>query len=542
MVYNVAVMYVEEIKRVVDGKEYSSFVLRESYREGGKVRKRYIANISHLPRNEIEAVREALRCKNPGIQKQDIQQQTGPSVGALFAVVELCKRLHISQALGDSRQAALVLWLIFSRLLEQGSRLSSARLAGRHDISLLGLKSFDEDDLYGALDWLSEQQEAVQQVLFKQRKATELFLYDVSSSYFEGMDNELAWWGYNRDGKKGKKQLVFGMLTDDAGMPFAVEVFEGNTADPTTFVHLVKGFGSRFGVEKVTFVGDRGMIKSLGIEALHEEGFTYITAITKPQIGTLLKQGTIQLSLFDEELHEVAANNTRYILRRNPVQAAKLESTRKNKLESLMVAAKKETRYLSSHPRASLDVAIKRLADIRSKLCMTKIVEIKAEGRHLTVEPIQAAWDEAAQLDGCYVIKTDLMSAVDKETVHARYKDLAEVERGFRTIKTGLLEVRPIWLRRKERTKAHVFVCMLAYMVQRRLHEIRDKEETVKDILAELNRIARVDIITPGEIIPSIPAPPKRAAQILTALNLQLPVPSPLQSPVPKKPRRRHAS
>jgi len=193
--YALAVMYVEEIKRVVGGKEYSSFVLRESYREGGKVRKRYIANISHLPRNEIEAIRAALRYKNPGIQKQDILQQAGPSVGALFAVVELCKRLHISEALGHSRQAALVLWLIFSRLLEQGSRLSSSRLAERHDISLLGLRPFSEDDLYGALDWLSEQQEVVQQALFKQHKATELFLYDVSSSYCEGMENELAWWG-----------------------------------------------------------------------------------------------------------------------------------------------------------------------------------------------------------------------------------------------------------------------------------------------------------------------------------------------------------
>jgi hypothetical protein len=534
-------MYVEEIKRVADGKEYSSFVLRESYRDGGKVRKRYIANISHLPRNEIEAIREALRYKNPGVQKQDIQQQIGPSVGALFAVVELCKRLRISEALGPSRQAAFVLWLIFSRLLEQGSRLSSARLAGRHDISLLGLKPFDEDDLYGALDWLAEQQEAVQQTLFKQRKSTELFLYDVSSSYFEGMENELAWWGYNRDGKKGKKQLVFGMLTDDAGMPFAVEVFEGNTADPTTFVQLVKGFGKRFGVEKVTFVGDRGMIKSLGIEALHEEGFNYITAITKPQIRTLLKQGTIQLSLFDEELHEVSGKNIRYVLRRNPVQAAKLESARRDKLENLILAAKKESQYLTSHPKASVDTAIKRLQAIRSKLYMTKVVEIKADNRILTVEPVKAAWEEEATLDGCYVIKTDRMSGLDKESVHARYKDLARVERGFRTIKTGLLEVRPIWLRRKKRTKAHVFVCMLAYMVQRQLHEICEEGETVKDILAELNRITRVDIIIPGEIMPSIPAPPRRAAEILKALKLRLPVVSPIQPPVPKKSGRRRA-
>lgn len=173
---------------------------------------------------------------------------------------------------------------------------------------------------------------------------------------------------------------------------------------------------------------------------------------------------------------------------------------------------------------------------------MTKIVEIKSDSRILRVELIKTAWDEAGQLDGCYVIKTDQMTGPDKNAVHDRYKDLTEVERGFRTIKTGLLEVRPIWLRQKKRTKAHVFICMLAYMVQRELHAVRGKEETVKDILAELNRIARVDIVIPGETIPSIPRPPERAAEILNALKLKLPAPLPLQLSVPKKPRRRRAS
>ena len=518
-------MYIEEVKKRVGDKEYSSFLLRESIREGGKVRKKTIANLSSLSRNEIEAIRDALRFKKPGVQDVDIQQQTGPAFGALFVVVELCKRLKISEALGQGRNAALVLWLIFSRLLEQGSRLSSTRLAQRHDLSILGLKQFTEDDLYEALDWLAENQERVQQSLFAERKETRLFLYDVTSSYLEGTENDLGWWGYNRDGKKGKQQIVFGMLTDQDGEPFAVEVFEGNTADPKTFVALVKGFGRRFGVEEVTFVGDRGMIKKLGIEALEEQGFNYITAITKPQIRTLLKQNTIQLSLFDEEVHEVVSRQIRYVLKRNPVQAAKIEATRKDKFESLKAKAKQESEYLAKHRKASVNVALERLKSQRSKLGLTKIVDIQVNDRTLQVVPISETWEEEKKLDGCYVIKTDILSQdVDKETIHTRYRDLSKVEVGFRTMKSGLLEVRPIWLRRANRTKAHVFICMMAYMVRRKLHAIRDHEETVHDVMVELARIARVDLILPTGTIPSIPHPPLRAAEILRSLKVSLPI------------------
>ena len=302
-------MHVEEIKtKSTSGKIHSCFLLRESRREGKRTIKTTVANISHLPDKEIEAIRQALRHKEVGITQDQIGLKVGKIVGAMHVVVQLMKRVGISEALGSSRFAKLCMWLIFARLVEQGSRLSSVRLAQRHDTSILGLERFDEDDLYEALDWLSEQQEVVQQALFKQRykdQTPSLFLYDLTSSYLEGMDNELARWGYNRDGKKGKVQIVFGMLTDGDGEPIAVEVFEGNTSDQATFVELVKNFGKRFGVQKVTLVGDRGMIKSAGIDELHKHELSFITAITKPQIRTLLKAGIIQLELFDKNVCEV---------------------------------------------------------------------------------------------------------------------------------------------------------------------------------------------------------------------------------------------
>lgn len=199
-------MHVEEIKtKSTSGKIHSCFLLREARREGTKTIKTTVANISHLPPQEIEAIRFALRYKQTGIKPEDIEIKAGKVVGSLKVVAELMERAGIMDALGSSRKAALCAWLIFARLTEQGSRLSSVRLAERYDTSVLKLEQFNEDDLYEALDWLADNQETIQQTLFKRRygnQSPNLFLYDVSSSYLEGMDNELGWWGYNRDGKR----------------------------------------------------------------------------------------------------------------------------------------------------------------------------------------------------------------------------------------------------------------------------------------------------------------------------------------------------
>jgi Transposase len=247
--------------------------------------------------------------------------------------------------LGKGQEAKLALWLVFAAVIAQGSRLSAVRLAKQHAVcDILDLKAFNEDHLYGALDWLAERQSAVEEALFTHHysepgKAPTLYLYDVTSSYFEGEHNELADYGYNRDGKRGKKQIVIGLMTDEYGWPLCVEVFKGNTQDSQTVVAQIDKLVKRFGVKRVAFVGDRGMIKSAQIEHLTKEDFYYITAITKPQVESLIKQGVFQLTMFEDALVEVEMDELRYILKRNPVRAAEIAATRNSKLKRLKKTA-----------------------------------------------------------------------------------------------------------------------------------------------------------------------------------------------------------
>jgi transposase len=279
------------------------------------------------------------------------------------------------------------------------------------------------------------------------------------------------------------------------------------------------------------------MIKSVGIDELHKHEFSYITGITKPQIKTLLKNGAIQLKLFDKDVCEVADNGVRYILRRNPTRAAEMQATRTSKLERLREKAKAEVAYLEAHPLASETRAERRLQAAASRLLINSLVKIVIAERQVSVEVIEDSWKKAAELDGCYVLKTDLPAmAADKEMVHKRYKDLAKVERGFRTIKTGLLEVRPIWLRKKNRTQAHVFVCMLAYLVSRQIEKITGEDETVNDALQQLNRIATVEMVLGNASIPTIPAPPAEIQSILNRLEVSLPTVN--SAPRKTKPRK----
>jgi Transposase DDE domain len=303
-------MYVDISSLRRNGKTYTRYLLRECYREEGKVKHRTIANLSQCSPQEIEAVRLALRHKQElaalGALKDSVQLHQGPAIGAVWLVYQVARHLGIEPALGPSRQGRLALWQVIARVIDQGSRLSAVRLAATHAAcDVLGLKRFDEEDLYGNLDWLSVHQAEIEDRLFQlqpQEPASGRFLYDVTSSYLEGEHNELGAFGYNRDGKRGKRQLVIGLVCNGGGRPLSIEVFAGNTQDPKTFTPQVKKVAKRFGGREITFVGDRGLIKSQQIEALGERQFHYITAITKPQIEALLKSEVLQLDLFDKPL------------------------------------------------------------------------------------------------------------------------------------------------------------------------------------------------------------------------------------------------
>jgi len=517
-----------------NGKIYQSIYLRESYRDGKHVRKRNIANLTHCDPQEIAAIKLALKFKGDlaalgSLDKIHLQQ--GPSVGAVWTVYEVAQRLGILKALGPAFAAQLALWQVLARVLEQGSRLSAVRLAQVHAACpVLGIqRGFDENDLYANLTWLSEQQEVIEQRLFATRrgeKKPQLFLYDVTSSYLEGEKNAYADYGYPRDGKKGKKQIVIGLLCDEQGEPVSTEVFRGNTRDLKTFGAQVKKASQRFGCERATFVGDRGMIKSAQVEELAQAGFHYITAITKPQIETLLKEGILQMELFDATVCEVEEDGVRYVLRRNPLRAADIATSRADKRASVERLCLAQNRYLAEHPRAKVGKAEER---VRAKLAQLKIepwLEVESEGRGLKLRGDEAALEEASRLDGCYVIKTDLpQSAASKQVVHERYKDLAEVEQAFRTCKTAHLETRPIYVRTPEHTRGHVLVVMLAYLIRRELSRAwAALDVTVEEGLHQLQSLVSTEMkVEGGGSCLRLPTPGATCGALLKALDIQLP-------------------
>jgi hypothetical protein len=528
-------MYVDTSHITRGGKTYTRHLLRESYRANGKVLHRTIANVSHCAAAEIEALRLALRHKEDlehlGTIQDAITLKQGVSFGAVWTVYHGARRLGIEQALGTTRAGKLALWQVIARVIDQGSRLSAVRLAMAHAAcDVLGLGPFDEDALYDNLDWLANRQATVEDTLFAQRTKTKpvsLFLYDVTSSYVEGTHNALAAFGYNRDGKKGKLQIVIGLLCDEDGHPVSIEVLPGNTPDPHTLAAQVAKLKERFGVQEITFVGDRGMIKSQQIEDLAKQGFHYITAITKPQIAKLLRVGTFQLELFEQELAEVLAEEgVRYVLRRNPVRAQEVSEARLAKLATLQALVAQHNHYLTEHPRADAQGALQKLVARATTLRLSDWVELILVERTITLTINEDAQTEAAKLDGCYVLKTDLTPAqAPKEMVHDRYKDLASVEQAFRACKTVHLEVRPIFLRLEARTRAHAFVVMLAYQIIRYLASCWSAfDVTVAEGLHALTTLCLVEVAPKNA--PSyhcIPTPRDALARLLHSADIKLP-------------------
>ena len=528
-------MYVDTSRITRSGKTYTRHLLRESYRAHGKVLHRTIANVSHCSEAEIAALRLALRHKEHlehlGTIQDAITLQQGLSFGAVWTVYHVARRLGIEKALGTTRAGKLALWQVVARVIDQGSRLSAVRLAMSHAAcDVLGLDTFDEETLYENLDWLARAQAAIEDRLFAQRAKTtpvSLFLYDVTSSYLEGTHNALAAFGYNRDGKKGKLQIVIGLLCDEQGHPVSIEVFPGNTQDPHTLAAQVAKLKGRFGVQEITFVGDRGMIKSQQIEDLAQQGFHDITAITKPQIEKLLRTGTFQMELFEQELAEVLADEgVRYVLRRNPVRAQEVRENRQAKLVTLQALVAQHNHYLKEHPRADAPGALQKLVARAKTLRLSDWVELTLEERTITLTVNASEQQEEAKLDGCYVLKTDLTPAqAPKELVHDRYKDLASVERAFRSCKTVHLEMRPSFLRLEERTRAHAFVVMLAYQIIRYLASCWSAfDVTVAEGLQALTTLCLVEVAPPNA--PSyhcIPTPRASVAQLLHSADIKLP-------------------
>jgi len=526
-------MYIQEFKRKNKDKVSISTNLVRSYREDGKQKREILANLSKLPKQLIEIMKSYLKGNNI-VDLEELGNKQGKSCGALITFNKILQQLYISEALGNDKNALLAIVQILARIITQRSRLHiSKEWFNTHALEeLLGFSSISEDSLYRNLEWLSDNQERIEDRLFAKRtnkEIKEMFLYDVTSSYFEGTLNELAAYGYNRDGKKGKKQIVVGLLCDNEGDPISIEVFEGNSCDTSTVTSQLNKLKQRFGCERMVLVGDKGMIKSAQIDEISDLKYNYITSITKQQIETLLKEQIIDYELFDKEIVEVENENIRYILRRNPIRANEIEENRNSKIGLIETLLTKKNLYLKEHPRAKCQISSQHITDKIKSLKLSNIcnINIDQEKRQLSLNINQKTLKEAKKLDGCYIIKTDLKKeTLSAKEVHDRYKDLSKVEDAFRTIKTGIEEIRPIFLRKEKRTRGHVFVCMLAYKAIRHFwQKIKHIPEITKQgAIISLDMISYSSYTIANETIKIIPKELLPQNQlILNELNIKLP-------------------
>ena len=509
-------MYIESVP---NRHSPPAILLRESYREAGKVRKRTLANLSKWPPVVVEGLRILLK---GGTAVADLTTafditRSRPH-GHVAAVLATLRKLRLDRTLAATaspeRERAIA--LIVARILAPGSKLATARgLAAdtaRDSLAeMLGIESVDEDELYAAMDWLLERQGTIEKRLARRHLSDgALVLYDLTSTYFEGRCCPLAKRGYSRDGRRDKLQIVFGLLCNREGCPVAVEVFDGNTADPNTVgVHIEK-LRRRFALSRVVLVGDRGMLTEARIrEEVAPAGFDWISALRAPAIRELMSSGAVQRSMFDEtDLAEIRCDaypGERLIVCRNE----RLAQERARKREALLQATEallapiagatqREKRRLSGKEKIAM-----RVGKVIGKYKMAKHFELDitetAFAYHRKADAIAA---EAA-LDGLYIVRTSVPATeLDAEHTVRAYKGLSVVERAFRSLKTVDLKVRPIYHYAGARVRAHVFLCMLAYYVEWHMRQ-RLKPLLFDDEEPDVAEVARPSVVAPAEVSPS---------------------------------------
>jgi transposase len=474
------------VDRIPNRTSPPAYLLRETYREGSKVRKRTLANITHWPPAKIEALRRLLRDELlGGDQAAGLSLLRSLPHGHVAAALGMLRKVGLDRVLSQggrqpAREVALCIAMMVARIIDPVSKLATARVldGATANCSLgavLGLGAVDEQELYGALDWLLGQQERIEKALARRHLTNgTLVLYDVTSTYFEGRSCPLARFGHNRDGKSGKLQIVFGLLCTTEGCPVAVEVFEGNVGDPSTLASQIAKLKERFGLERVVLVGDRGMITQARLEkTLKPAGLDWITALRAPAIRSLVEAGALQLSLFDErDLAEITAPDypgERLVACRNPM----LADERARKRGELLDATEKKLTHIQTRvrrakrPLRGKDKIALAVGAVINRYKMAKHFAVTITDSDVTFERKTAQIAAEAALDGIYVLRTSLKpETLDATSTVKTYKQLAQVERAFRSLKTVDIEVRPIHHRRPHRVRAHVFLCTLAYYLE----------------------------------------------------------------------------
>jgi len=458
-----------------------AYLLREAWREGKKIRKRTLANLSSLSDEQIDAIRRALKGEKLAPVNEMFEVVASRIHGDTDAVLATMKRLGMRELLSSrpAFEADVVMGMIAARVVAPHTKLATTRWWRTRTLPQdLSIEHATEDDLYQAMDWLLDHQESIEKKLAARHlKNGGLALYDLTSSYFEGTTCSLAAMGHNRDGKKNKLHVNYGLLADKRGCPVAVSVYKGNTNDPKTLMPLVEKLKKGYGIERVVLVGDRGMIGQAAVEDLRKvPGLEWITALKSTQIRALVEGGALQLGLFDEknllELTHPDYPGERLVACRN----AELGKLRGHKRQALLEATTKDLKKVRGMvSRGDLRGAGKigvRVGRVVNKYKVAKHFELTIENDRFEFALRDDSIVAEAALDGIYVVRTSLtkkeMSAPDAVR---SYKSLSEVERAFRSIKTVDLEVRPIHHRLADRVRAHIFLCMLAYYVEWHMRE-----------------------------------------------------------------------
>ena len=496
-------MYIAHTKKKYKDTYHTQILLRESYREDGKVKTRTLVNLTNKPKHQVDAIIASLQNKDDITVTASMQKQ-GFTIGLSFIIIFIMKLLKITNILGKSYKAKIATMLIAARIVSQSSRLQALYWSKNEDkiLDLLKFTSEEKEKLsdktiYLGLDYMQENQEKIEDKLFKAYygdNPPKRVFYDVTSSYVTGdyKTSELVGYGYNRDGKKGTKQIVIGLLCDENGHAISIHTYPGNTNDVKTFSDQLDKLKNRFNLENITIVGDGGMIKSEDIGKIKELGYDYITSIGKPSIKKLIddKDSKLQMSLFDENLQEIIENDVRYVVRQNPICRDEIRKTRESKIARLQEFIEAKTKYYNTHYRAKKETLQKNIDKKISDLKLTKFIScdiIYADGniiidskdggsetktKALATSKIlvdEKSKKEIENLDGCYVVTTSLIDdkKYSKEDIHTAYKTFIKVENAFKTLKTEFLEIRPLYLRTDNRIKGHVALSMLAYNISK---------------------------------------------------------------------------
>jgi len=519
-------MYIQYSKSTSKGITYSYPLLCRKYREDGKIKTEVIANLTKFPKETVLAIAGALKKgKEVLISLKDIVIKKSIDYGFVFVLLSIMDRLRITEVLEKSfpDRAKFVRLMIIGKIVTRGSKLCifnwikrNEAIAKKLDIDLTTLKL---ETLYDTLGDLSNIQSKIERKwnLYHKSETDEIYLYDITSSYFEGNENALAEYGYNRDGKKGKMQIVVGLITNKEGFPLSIEVFEGNTNDHSTVISQLQKMKTDYQASNVIFVGDRGMRIRYNLElmdAQEREGIEYITALSIEEIRCLIKEETLQLNLFAKDLVEVEEEGIRYVLCTNPELEREHSQTRaalKAKFENVLHDIKlsynnRQQKHQANKTRLKkgdtnkklvtqfsekqLDSYKYRARKASEKYNMQSFHTITISGEEFTVEFNFEKYTQAKQLDGKYVIVTNVKKEkMPKESIRAEYKNLKYVEHAFRDMKTAQLDIRPIYHVNEDTTRGHVFVTMFAYAIVRELENcifpwLKEKNKNNKEQLS----------------------------------------------------------